>query len=229
MRTFFLKGIFTAAGVFGFMAGAAVAAPQAATNNSQGLVPRSDATAPLVPRSASATPMVAASTPQPYAPIGGAFTPALMGRSPWDDYFSRTNRVGLGGSLGLAPLGGIWYAGPVGGTMNGPIGPGGRLTNVFVGGALSPAFPPGGVLTGRPPGGQFGTNILGGIRSPNYSFTNGPSGVIVGGAQPAGASPGGIIVGGAPPGGVIVKGSSPGGVLVGSPPPITNAPGGHLQ
>ena len=64
----------------------------------------------------------------------------------------------------------------------------------------------------------MGPNSLGGIGTPNNSFTSSRGGVIVGGAQTAGASPGGV----------IVSGTSLGGVLVGGASPITNSPGGRL-
>jgi hypothetical protein len=89
---------------------------------------------------------------------------------------------------------------------------------VIIGGANPPGASPGGVLSGRPAGGQFGSNVLGGIHTPSNSFTAGPGGVIIGGAQTAGVSPGGVNMSGVSPGGVIVAGA----------PPNTNAPGGTL-
>jgi len=220
MKDYILKRIFTVAGVFGLLAGGAVAAPQAATNNGKAVAPTNAAVAPLA----------ASPAPQPYAPIGGAFTPALMGRTSWPGYFSRTNPAALGGVFGSGPVGGtLVFGSPLGGVLNAQNPPGGRLTNILVGGPTSSRFPSFGALNGQPLGGQFGTNVLGGIRSPVNSYTAGPRGVIIGGAQPAGASPGGVIVSGAPPGGVMTNGTSPGGVIVSGAPPITNAPGGHLH
>src|ERR1019366_4411879 len=192
MNEYLFKRIFTAAGAFGLLAGEAVAAPQAATNNGKAVAPTSAAVAAPV----------AASTPQPYAPIGGAFTPALMGRTSWPGYFGGSNPVALGGWFGAGPVGGtLVFGSPMGGTeiMQNP--PGGRLTSIFVGGAPSSHFPAFGALHGQPPGGQFGSNVLGGIRSPSNSFTAGSRGVILGGAQKAGTAPGGVIISGAHPGG----------------------------
>lgn len=207
------------------MAVTTVAAAQGATNNGKTVAPASSSLMPRFPTNAPTTPLMAASASQPYAPIGGAFTPALMGRT----RFSLTNPLALGGTFGVTPLGGNWYPGPVGGTMSGAMPVGGRLTNILVGGNFAPFSPVGGTLNGRPIGGQFGTNVLGGIRSPNYSFTAGSNGVIVGGVQQAGASTGGVLVGNSPVGGALATGNPPGGVIVGGAPPITNAPGGHLQ
>lgn len=207
------------------MAGTTVAAGQGATNNGKTAAPTSSPVMPRIATNAAAMPLASASASQPYAPIGGAFTPALMGRT----WFNLTNPLALGGTFGVTPLGGNWYPGPVGGTMSGTLPPGGRLNNVLVGGNFAPFSPVGGTLNGRPIGGQFGTNVLGGIRSPNYSFTAGSNGVIVGGAQQAGASPGGVLVGNSSVGGALATGNPPGGVIVGGAPPITNAPGGHLQ
>jgi hypothetical protein len=227
MKTYWLKEVFMTAGVVGFMAAIADAAPQGATNNGKTVAPTSSPVTPLFPTNAVATPMVAASAPQPYAPIGGAFTPALMGRT---FYLNPTNPVALGGLFGVTPLGGNWYPGPIGGTMSGEMPPGGRLSHVIVGGNFAPASPLGGTLNGRPTGGQFGTHVLGGIRSPNYSsFTAGSNGVIVGGAPQAGVSPGGVLVGNSSVGGALATGTPPGGVMVGGAPPLTNTPGGHLQ
>jgi hypothetical protein len=206
MRGLILKRSFTAAGLLGLLAGGALAAPQAAIDGKTG----AQTNAPVAP---SGT----APTPQPVAPIGGAFATALTGGAQRPSYFGPRPTV-LGGWFSAMPLGGTFQAGPIGGMMTGQNPPGGRLTTLLVGGVNSPGLPSGGVLSGRPPGGQFGSNSLGGIRAPNTSFTAGPGSVIVGGAQTAGASPGGV----------IVSGTSLGGVLVGGPSPNTNTPGGRL-
>ena len=218
MKILFLKQIWTTVGVLGLLAEEAVASPQAVTNGKT--VDQTNA--------AVATPM-APPAAQPYAPIGGAFTPTLMEGAQWPGYLNGNNLAASGGQFGPAPAGGTFYAGPLGGAMNGQNPPGGRWTGVSVGGAISPGFPPGGMVSGQPAGGHFGTNILGGLRSPSNSFSTSTKGVIVGGAPTAGASPGGVIVAGAAPGGVMTGGASPGGIIVGGAPPNTNAPGGHLH
>jgi hypothetical protein len=223
MRTFWLKEIFVAAAMAGLMAGATMAAAQSATNNNKAVDQTSASVKPLL--STNAATALAAPASQSYAPIGGAFTPALMGRTG----FNPTNPVALGGMLGVAPLGGNWQPGPVGGTWNGGSPVGGRLDNVLVGGNFPAAAPAGGALSGRPAGGQLGTNVLGGIRSSNFSFTGGSNGVIVGGAQQGGVSPGGVLVGSHPARDVMTTGNSPGGVIVGGAPAMTNAPGGNLR
>ena len=218
MQGYLLKQMCAAAGVFGLLAEGAFASPQAAVNSKTVSQTNAAATTPMAPPAG-----------QPYAPIGGAFIPELMGRSQWPGYLYGNNPVALGGQFGPAPTGGIFHGGSLGGAMNGQSPPGGRWTNLIVGGAISPGFPPGGMLSGPPAGGHFGSNSLGGFRSPSNSFSAGPKGVIIGGAQTAGASPGGVIVAGAPPGGVMAAGASPGGIIVGGAPANTNAPGGQLH
>ena len=235
MRGYLSTRMFMAAGVFGLLAGGALAAPPAANNGKI-----------AAQTNAAVAPPLAAPALQPVAPIGGAFTPGRMGGAQGPIYFGPSPTV-MGDWFGPAPLGGTFQAGPIGGTINGQNPPGGRLTGVLVGGANYPGFSPGGALSGQPSGGQYGPNLLGEMRTPNNSFTAGPSGVIVGGAQNAGASPGGVLVGGASPGGVLVGGTSQGGVLVGGASPggvlvggashnttlpggtLTNAPGGQLH
>ena len=209
----------------GLMAGATVAAAQSAMNNGKAVERPSASVMPLLQTNATAAPALAASAPQPYAPIGGAFTPALMGRT----WFNPTNPLAVGGMFGVSPLGGSWQPGPVGGTWSGASPVAGRSDSVLIGGNFPTLAPAGGVLSGGPAGGQFGTNVLGGIRSPNYTFTGGSNGVIVGGAQQGGVSPGGVLVGNHPAGGVMTTGNSPGGVIVGGAPVMTNAPGGNLR
>ena len=103
------------------------------------------------------------------------------------------------------------------------------MNGIIIGGAITPGFPPGGVMSRPPVGGSFGSNVLGGLRAPSNSFSAGPKGVIIGGAQTAGVSPGGVIVAGPAPGGGMVGGNAPGGIMVQGAPPNTNAPGGQLR
>ena len=206
--------MFAAAGMFGLLAGGALAAPQTAGNDKPAV---QTTTAPA----ASVEPL------QPVAPIGGAFPPAPIDSARRHGYFGGPSPTVMGGWFGPRPAGGAFP--PLGGTMLGLPPPGGRLTNGFVGGAFSRGFNPGGIMIGgRPPGGQLGSNSLGGIRNPGNSSSAGPGGLIVGGAQPAGASPGGVVVPGTSPGGVLVAGPGLGGVIVHGAPPMTNAPGGSL-
>jgi hypothetical protein len=221
MRPSFLKQIFTAVSLFGLLADGAVAAPPAVIDSKT-----------LAPTSPAVVPQVAAPTPQTNVPIGGTFASAMMGGAQSPGYFRATYPTAWGGLMGLSPLGGTLYPGPIGGIMNGLMPPGGRMPNVIVTGAS----PPGGLLSGRPSGGQFGTNILGGIGAASNSFAARTSGVIIaggaqpGGAQTAGASPGGVIIAGSSPGGKQNAGASPGGVIVvGGTPANTNAPGGQLH
>jgi len=207
-------------GVLGLLVEGAFASSPAATNSNTVAQTNTAVVKPMAP-----------STVQPSAPIGGGSIPDLIGRSQWPGYYNGNNSVALGGQFGPAPVGGIFYAGAIGGAMNGQNLPGGRWTNLIIAGAVSPGFPPGGMLNGPPAGGQFGSNILGGLHSPSNSFYAGPKGgIIIGGAQTAGAAPGGIIVaGGTPPGGAMAGGASPGGIIVGGARPNTNAPGGQLR
>jgi hypothetical protein len=209
--------MFTAVGVFGLLAGGAVAAPQAAMDGKT-----------AAQTNAYLAPPQAASAPQQFSPIGGASITTLTGGAQLPGSFSNPNSTVLGGWFGPASVGGTFQAGLIGGTMNGQFPTGGRMSGVIVGGAISPGLAPGGALTGRPAGGLYGTNLLGGIGAPNNSFTAGSRGVIVGGAQTAGASPGGVLVSGASTGGVLVAGASPGGVLVAGAPPNTNAAVGTI-
>jgi hypothetical protein len=239
MRPYFLKQMLAAVGAFGLLADGAVAAPQAAIDKRA-----------VAQTNAAIAVSVAASTPQTYGPIGGTFTGTVLNSVQRPGYFNGNYATAWGGSMGLSPLGGTFYPGAIGGTMNGPIPPGGRMPNVIVAGAA----PPGGFLSGRPPGGQFGANVLGGISGPSNAVTGRSSGVIIaggtqpGGTQTAGASPGGVIIAGtapggrqtagASPGGVIIAGTAPGGrqtagaspggvIIAGGSAPNTNAPGGQ--
>ena len=92
MSTYLRKWVFTTVGVVGSMAVTTVAAAQGATNNGKTVAPASSSLMPRFPTNAPTTPLMAASASQPYAPIGGAFTPALMGRT----RFSLTNPLALG-------------------------------------------------------------------------------------------------------------------------------------
>jgi hypothetical protein len=218
MKTLLLHRVFTAAGLFGLLAGGAVAAPQAASNDKS-----------PVQTTAAITPAAAGAPLQPVAPIGGAFPQAPIDPAQRLRYFGAPSPTVLGGWFGSAPAGGAFQAGPIGGTMLGQMPPGGRLTNLFGGGAFSAGFNPGGIMiAAHPPGGQLGSNILGGLRNPANASLSGPGSLILGGAQPAGASPGGLLVPEASLGGVIVPGTALGGVIVGGAPLITNAPGGRL-
>jgi hypothetical protein len=196
-----------AAGVFGLLAGGAAGAPPAAGNGKTA--------APTNPAAALSE---SAFTPQQFAVSSGTAPSILTGGAQRPGYYTSPSPTILGGWFGPASVGGTFQSGLIGGTMNGLNPPGGRLTNVIVGGTITPGFPPGGALTGRSSGGQIGPAGFGRLATPNYSYTPGPGGVIVGGAQPAGAAPGGA----------AVSGASPGGVIVGGAAPNTNPPGGAL-
>jgi hypothetical protein len=203
METPLFKQMLVSLGVFGLLAGVAVAGPQAA-NTSQVVV----------------APATTVSALQSNAPTGGFFAPTLLGGPQRPGYFIGTNLAPASGWLGPWPLGGTLYPGPIGGAMNGQIASGGGGTSVIVTGGTPAGSSPGGVLSGRPPGGQNGTNGVGGFLSPSNSLPASQSGVIItGGAQSTGVSSGGAQSFGARPGGVIIVGGSPG----------TNAPGGQVH
>jgi hypothetical protein len=219
MKVFPFKQMVAVVGVFGLLADSALASPEppATTQTpAAALTPAATQTPTSAQATAAATqtivvaPALVASTPQPYAPIGGTFAPTLTG-----GFYAAP----LAGWLGLGPPGGALYPSSIGGTMNWQFPPGGtmnnRVNNTIVTGGITPGFPSGGVL---------GSNGVGGFRSPSNSLSAVPGSVIIlggaqsngvasGGAQPVGAVPGGVIVtGGSPPGGVQPAGSPPGGV-----------------